>query len=95
MFDQGKTGFIESVKIATILTTLGHTFDEDELNTLIEQHDVDGKKKVHGSHALFKNCSPTLRHILAPTFSATSLLRFNGRFFPFPENLLIPEIRLY
>jgi len=42
MFDTGKTGFIEGTKIATILTTLGHTFDEDELQTLIEQHD-DGE----------------------------------------------------
>jgi len=47
MFDQGKTGFIESVKIATILTTLGHTFDEDELQTLIEQHDVEGQGKIN------------------------------------------------
>lgn len=42
MFDQGKTGFIEAVKIATILTTLGHTFDEDELQALIDQHENDG-----------------------------------------------------
>jgi len=47
MFDQGKTGFIEAVKIATILNTLGHTFDDDELKALIEQHDSEGLGKLN------------------------------------------------
>lgn len=47
MFDQGKTGFIEAAKISTILTTLGHSFDEDELNALIEQHDTEGENKLY------------------------------------------------
>ena len=43
MFDQGKTGFIEAAKLSTILNTLGHTFDEDELVALIEANDPEGK----------------------------------------------------
>ena len=42
MFDQGKTGFVESIKISTILNTIGHSFDEDELQALIEENDPDG-----------------------------------------------------
>ncbi|CAG7816986.1 unnamed protein product, partial [Allacma fusca] len=41
MFDQGKTGFVESAKISTILNTLGHTFDDEELAALLEQNDPD------------------------------------------------------
>ena len=47
MFDQGKTGFIEAAKISTILNTLGHTFDDEELEALIENHDPDGKVLLH------------------------------------------------
>jgi Ca2+-binding EF-hand superfamily protein len=43
MFDQGKTGFVESLKISTILNTIGHSFDEDELQALIEENDPDGR----------------------------------------------------
>lgn len=43
MFDQGKTGFIEAGKISTILNTIGHTFDDDELQALIDENDKDGK----------------------------------------------------
>jgi hypothetical protein len=41
MFDTGKTGFIDSSKIATILNTLGHNFDDEELQALIEGHDPE------------------------------------------------------
>lgn len=47
MFDQGKTGFIESSKIATILNTLGHTFDDDELQALCEENDPEGTGKLN------------------------------------------------
>lgn len=41
MFDQGKTGFIDSSKVATILNTLGHNFDDEELQALVEGHDPE------------------------------------------------------
>ena len=41
MFDTGKTGFIESSKIATILNTLGHNFVDEELQALIDGHDPE------------------------------------------------------
>ena len=47
MFDQGKTGFIEAAKISTILNTLGHTFDDEELEALLEEHDPEGKIFYH------------------------------------------------
>ncbi|XP_050298305.1 troponin C-like isoform X1 [Anthonomus grandis grandis] len=47
MFDTGKTGFIETVKIATILNTMGQLFDEGELNNLIRKNDPDHAGKVN------------------------------------------------
>jgi len=47
MFDQGKTGFVESLKISTILNTIGHSFDEDELQALIEENDPDGVGRIN------------------------------------------------
>jgi len=47
MFDQGKTGFIESAKIATILNTIGHTFDDEELQALIDENDPEGTGKLN------------------------------------------------
>jgi len=47
MFDQGKTGFIDAAKISTILNTIGHTFDEDELVALIEENDPEGTGKLN------------------------------------------------
>jgi Ca2+-binding EF-hand superfamily protein len=41
MFDTGKTGFIDTSKIATILNTLGHNFVDEELQALIEGHDQE------------------------------------------------------
>ena len=43
MFDSGKKGFVDTDRIRTILNTLGQNFDEDELNELIDAHDVEGK----------------------------------------------------
>lgn len=43
MFDKEKTGFIETLKISTILNTMGQLFDENELKTLIEQNDPNGE----------------------------------------------------
>ncbi|KAJ8968082.1 hypothetical protein NQ317_016086 [Molorchus minor] len=41
MFDTTKSGFIENIKIATILNTMGQLFDETELNNLITKNDPD------------------------------------------------------
>ena len=45
MFDSQKQGKIEKEKVRTILNTLGHTFDDHELETLLKQEeDEDGTK---------------------------------------------------
>ncbi|XP_055641367.1 troponin C isoform X2 [Toxorhynchites rutilus septentrionalis] len=46
MFDTTKTGFIDTLKIATILTTLGQQFDDGELQDLIDEEDPEGTGKV-------------------------------------------------
>lgn len=43
MFDTAKTGFIETIKISTILNTMGQLFDDNELQALIEENDPNGK----------------------------------------------------
>lgn len=43
MFDSTKAGLIEKEKVRTILNTLGHTYNENELDTLLEIEDKDGK----------------------------------------------------
>ena len=44
MFDSQKSGKIEKEKVRTILNTLGHTFDDHELETLLkEEEELDGK----------------------------------------------------
>lgn len=43
MFDTTKCGFIETLKISTILNTMGQLFEEAELQTLIEETDPEGK----------------------------------------------------
>lgn len=43
MFDTTKSGYIETLKISTILNTMGQIFDDGELNALIEETDPEGK----------------------------------------------------
>ncbi len=43
MFDQGKTGFIETNRVAAILNTMGQQFDTTELAITIEEADKDSK----------------------------------------------------
>lgn len=40
MFDQAKTGFVETNKFVNILNTLGQNFDEDDLKQKIEEVDT-------------------------------------------------------
>lgn len=42
MFDTSKSGFIETLKISTILNTIGQAYDDGELNALIEENDTEG-----------------------------------------------------
>ncbi|XP_058788855.1 troponin C-like [Phymastichus coffea] len=42
MFDSTKSGKIEKEKVRTILNTLGHTFDDHELDIMLKAEDVDG-----------------------------------------------------
>jgi len=47
MFDTTKCGFIETLKIATILSSMGQIFDDKELQSLIEQNDPNNAGKVN------------------------------------------------
>jgi Ca2+-binding EF-hand superfamily protein len=42
MFDTTKSGFIETIKISTILNTMGQLFDDAELQNLIGETDPEG-----------------------------------------------------
>lgn len=43
MFDSSKTGKIEKEKVRTILNTLGHTYDDAELDKLLQDADTEGE----------------------------------------------------
>nr|CAD7406943.1 unnamed protein product [Timema cristinae] len=47
MFDTNKSGFIETLKISTILNTMGQLFDDNELQALIDETDPEGTGKVN------------------------------------------------
>ncbi|KAK9302764.1 PREDICTED: troponin C-like [Eufriesea mexicana] len=47
MFDSTKSGRIEKEKVRTILNTLGHTFDDHELEVLLKQEDEEGNGKLN------------------------------------------------
>ncbi|KAG9428841.1 troponin C type IIb isoform X1 [Apis mellifera carnica] len=47
MFDSTKSGRIEKEKVRTILNTLGHTFDDHELEVLLKQEDEEGSGKLN------------------------------------------------
>ncbi|XP_044739044.1 troponin C isoform X1 [Chrysoperla carnea] len=47
MFDTTKSGFIETLKISTILNTMGQLFDDAELTALIEENDPESSGKVN------------------------------------------------
>lgn len=63
MFDTGKTGFIETIKIATILNTIGQLFDETALNELIRKNDPDKTGQVNFD-GFFEIVSPFLEEDL-------------------------------
>ena len=43
MFDSTKTGHIEMEKVRTILRTMGHNFDDEELEALLEEENRAGQ----------------------------------------------------
>nr|CAD7568054.1 unnamed protein product [Timema californicum] len=47
MFDTNKSGFIETLKISTILNTMGQLFDDNELQALIDETDPEGTVAIH------------------------------------------------
>lgn len=61
MFDTTKSGFIETIKISTILNTMGQLFDEAELQALIDEEDPEGMKfrlkrnKINNCCCCFRN----------------------------------------
>jgi len=46
MFDREKTGCIETNMVSTILRTLGQTFEENDLQNLIDEVDADGSGQL-------------------------------------------------
>ncbi|XP_034834590.1 troponin C [Maniola hyperantus] len=47
MFDTTKSGYIEVLKVSTILNTMGQLFDDAELQALISENDPDGSGKIN------------------------------------------------
>lgn len=47
MFDTSKSGLIETIKITTILNTMGCNFDENDLEDLISENDPEDTGKVN------------------------------------------------
>lgn len=47
MFDTTKSGFIDTLKISTILNTMGQLFDDSELNAIIAENDPERSGKVN------------------------------------------------
>ncbi|XP_045774498.1 troponin C [Maniola jurtina] len=47
MFDTTKTGYIEVLKVSTILNTMGQLFDDAELQALISENDPEGSGKIN------------------------------------------------
>jgi len=43
MFDTSKSGFIDTIKISTILNTMGQLFDDAELQAVIDDTDPESK----------------------------------------------------
>lgn len=56
MFDTAKTGFIETIKISTILNSMGQLFDDNELKRLIEENDPDGEYRRRHFHVICVLC---------------------------------------
>lgn len=47
MFDTTKSGYIDVLKISTILNTMGQLFDDSELQALIDENDPEGNEIVY------------------------------------------------
>jgi len=47
MFDTTKSGFIDTIKIGTILNTLGQAYDDTELNALVADNDPESEGRVN------------------------------------------------
>lgn len=46
MFDTTKSGYIDVLKISTILNTMGQLFDDSELQALIDENDPESEYHV-------------------------------------------------
>lgn len=65
MFDSSKSGKIEKEKVRTILNTLGHTYDDGELDELLETEDAEGKFLTAIKQRLVGNTTEHINHDLA------------------------------
>lgn len=80
MFDSGKTGSIEKEKVRTILNTLGHTYDDNELCEMLNAEDVDGESNI-------LRLTPILCQLLLGFYFAcntSDVLRHHTLIFHFP-----------
>lgn len=60
MFDTANRGTIDREKVRTILTTLGHSYDDKELEQLLKDEDPEGENNLNNignkiiiKHSLF------------------------------------------
>lgn len=67
MFDSSKSGKIEKEKVRTILNTLGHTYDDGELDELLETEDAEGTYELLTAikQLLVGNTTEHINHDLA------------------------------
>lgn len=50
MFDSSKQGRIEKEKVRTILNTMVHSYDDNELDQILDNEDVDGRSRIVDGH---------------------------------------------
>lgn len=71
MFDSSKTGKIEKEKVRTILNTLGHTYDDSDLDALLESEDTEGQlthRSITKFSSSFTNVFLFINYISQGTF---------------------------
>lgn len=83
MFDSTKSGRIEKEKVRTILNTLGHTFDDHELEVLLKQEDEEGIHSFNVSITLplffLFLCKTSFRSIIRAIIISSFFFSFSER----------------
>ena len=76
MFDSTKVGRIEKEKVRTILNTLGHTFDDQELEVLLEKEDEDGTWMIYDFFVECKKCTLRIIYILYFEMGSLCIIKY-------------------